>query len=213
MKIELRSDGIVHIEGYVNAVCRDSRPMLGNDGRYFVEQVEEGVFGRALEKNTVVPMHNHERAIEDCKNFSLHEDAIGLYASFDTNDGIIRRKAEKKELRGWSFGFSDAVSRWETRTDGVPRRYISDLTLREISLIDNDRLPCYKGTTVSVRSENCTDTADGTKETRMLECRAEYSDGNEYAPNDNSSEEKVGEASDTSYCAAVADTTVRILSL
>lgn len=180
MKVNIRSNGTVHIEGYVNAVCRDSRPMIGKDGKYYVEQVEEGAFRRALGKNEVVPMHNHERAITGCSNIVMYEDNIGLFASFDTTDEVIRAKASEKELRGWSFGFSGARGYWESGGDGMPRRHISDMTLHEVSLIDDEQIPCYKGTSVSVRSEPLADAEDGgfeqddTKELRFVECRAEY---------------------------------------
>lgn len=169
MKIEIRADS-VHIEGYVNAICRDSRPLEGSDGKYFVEQVDEGVFRRALQKNDVIPMHNHERSIEGCSNITMYEDSIGLYASFDTTDATIRTIAENKEFRGWSFGFSHAVSRWEERSEDMPRRHLTDFTLHEISLIDSEQIPAYKGTSVHVRSEDVSDS----KEYRAMECRTDY---------------------------------------
>lgn len=48
MRVEIRADNKVHIEGYVNAVGRDSRPLPSPKGK-FVEQVAPGVFkiGRA----------------------------------------------------------------------------------------------------------------------------------------------------------------------
>ena len=48
MKIELRSDSVA-IEGYVNAVERDSKP-LSLGGGIFVEKVQAGAFRRALER-------------------------------------------------------------------------------------------------------------------------------------------------------------------
>ena len=51
MRIELRADSVL-IEGYVNAVARDSRPMRDRDtGQRFVEQIVPGAFRRALEQN------------------------------------------------------------------------------------------------------------------------------------------------------------------
>ena len=53
MKIQIRSDS-VEIEGYVNAVGRDSRPMRDRStGERFVEQIVPGVFTRALTRNDV----------------------------------------------------------------------------------------------------------------------------------------------------------------
>ena len=39
MRIEIRNDSVL-IDGYVNAVARDSRPMLDEKGEKFVEQIK-----------------------------------------------------------------------------------------------------------------------------------------------------------------------------
>ena len=65
MKIQIRSDS-VEIEGYVNAVGRDSRPMRDRStGERFVEQIVPGVFTRALTRNDVDLLlnHDHERVL------------------------------------------------------------------------------------------------------------------------------------------------------
>ena len=38
MRIEIRNDSVT-LDGYVNAVARDSRPMLDENGEKFVEQI------------------------------------------------------------------------------------------------------------------------------------------------------------------------------
>ena len=48
MKIEIRNNSIV-LDGYVNAVCRDSRILPSPHGK-FVEQIKATVWERALEK-------------------------------------------------------------------------------------------------------------------------------------------------------------------
>lgn len=49
MRIEVRADNTVHIEGYVNVPGRDSRPLRDKQGVY-IEQVTPGTFGKALAK-------------------------------------------------------------------------------------------------------------------------------------------------------------------
>ena len=56
MKITIRADDSVEIEGYVNAVGRDSRRMVDQYGNDFVEQMQPGVFALALSKKAVVQM-------------------------------------------------------------------------------------------------------------------------------------------------------------
>ncbi len=54
MKVELRSNGTVHISGYVNAVERDSRvlpaKMAPSATGNFVEQIRAGTFARSLRR-------------------------------------------------------------------------------------------------------------------------------------------------------------------
>ena len=48
MDIEIRADGTLHIEGYVNAVERDSRTVICPECGKCVEQIRAGAFGEAL---------------------------------------------------------------------------------------------------------------------------------------------------------------------
>ena len=58
--IEIRNDSIL-LNGYVNAIARDSRPMLDDNGEKFVEQISPKTFQRALEKSdNVLCLLNHE---------------------------------------------------------------------------------------------------------------------------------------------------------
>ena len=82
MRIEIRADNTVRIEGYVNVVERESRPVITPRGKV-IERVESGVFRKALESGTDIPMtidHNRERVITRTGDGSLtlKEDAIGL---------------------------------------------------------------------------------------------------------------------------------------
>ena len=76
--------------------------------------------------------------------------------------GIIRDRSRKThagkrgELRGWSFGFTDAVDRWEDVSEGLQRRTIDDLELREVSVLTVT--PAYVGTSVEVRGDDVCET-------------------------------------------------------
>lgn len=157
MKIEVRADKTVHIEGYVNAVGRDSRTLPSPKGG-FVEQVKPKTFQRAIEKAQDIQLkHNHKRVIGS-KNggaLELYEDNIGLYAKASTDDPVIYEKAKNKELRGWSFGFEKIADEWEETRAGIPRRILEEIKLNEVSIIDGDLTPCYVGTSIEARgSEN-----------------------------------------------------------
>ncbi len=152
MKIEIRADGAVHVEGYVNAVGRDSRPLPSARGK-FVEQVAPGTFERACKTAKPIVMHNHRRPLDADAEF--FEDNIGLHISADIRDTEIADKARNKELRGWSFGFNvnSGGDSWDDTAQPYPRRTLNDISVPEVSLIDSSMTPCYVGTSVEVRGE------------------------------------------------------------
>ena len=172
MRIELRADSVL-IEGYVNAVARDSRPMRDKGtGQRFVEQIVPGAFKRALERNDVDLLldHDESRKLGSTQtNLELSEDAIGLKARAEITDPEVIQKARDKKLRGWSFGFYERDANEEDLPNGMKRRYIEDMELAEVSLIDERKIPCYAGTSIETRAEG--------KEiltAEPLEVRAEY---------------------------------------
>ena len=172
MRIELRADSVL-IEGYVNAVARDSRPMRDKGtGQRFVEQIVPGVFRRALERNEVDLLldHDNSRKLGSTQtNLELSEDAIGLRARAEITDPEVIQKAREKKLRGWSFGFYERDASEEDLSNGMKRRYIEDMELVEVSLVDERKVPCYAGTSIETRAEG--------KEvltSETLEVRADY---------------------------------------
>lgn len=172
MRIELRADSVL-IEGYVNAVARDSRPMRDKKtGQRFVEQIVPGAFKRALEQNEVDLLldHDENRKLGSTQtNLELCEDAIGLRARAEITDPEVVQKARDKKLRGWSFGFYERDASEEDLPNSMKRRYIEDMQLVEVSLIDERKIPCYAGTSIETRAEG--------KEiltAELLEVRAEY---------------------------------------
>lgn len=156
MKIELRSDS-VFISGYVNAVGRDSRPIVSPNGK-FVEMIEPGTFNEALTRAQNVDLllnHDKNKKLGSTSdgNLKLTEDSIGLRAECEVRDAGVIEKARKKQLRGWSFGMYVNKADMENRAENVPRRHIRALDLFEVSIIDNQMLPCYAGTSVECRAD------------------------------------------------------------
>ena len=153
MKIIIRSDH-VHIEGYVNAVERLSKPITERLGT-FRERVKAGTFKKALKRaEDIRILSNHEWSkdlggIKD-GNLKLEEDAIGLRASTDIYDAEVIEDAKAGNLVGWSFGFYPLESR-DTSEDGMPIKELIDIDLREVSLLNKKHVPAYDGTLVMVR--------------------------------------------------------------
>lgn len=155
MKVELRADSVV-IEGYVNAVGRDSRVIPSPLGP-FVEQVEPKTFERALARGKNVELKlNHQRVVGSTAegNLRLHEDNIGLYARAEVSDPEVIERARNHELRGWSFAFAQPKDRFEDGPNGIKRRRLEDLELREVSIIDRRKVPVYIGTSIEARDED-----------------------------------------------------------
>ena len=153
MKIIIRSDH-VHIEGYVNAVERLSKPITERLGT-FRERVKAGTFSKALKRaEDIRILSNHDwgkdlGGIKD-GNLKLEEDAIGLRASTDIYDAETIEDAKAGNLVGWSFGFYPLESR-DTSEDGMPIKELIDIDLREVSLLNRKHVPAYDGTLVMVR--------------------------------------------------------------
>ena len=153
MRIEIRSNKVV-IDGYVNAICRDSKPLLSPQG-LFVEQIKEGVFQRALDKaHDVKLLFNHDENRELGSilngNLQLFEDNIGLRAICSVDDPEVMQKAKDGTLKGWSFGFYTNSDHWEN-AEPHQRRYIEDMELLEVSILD--KTPAYNGTSIEARAD------------------------------------------------------------
>lgn len=156
MKIQIRANS-VHIEGYVNAVERKSKPLFSRFGE-FVEKICAGVFGRALERNKDVRIYlNHDGVNYDLGGtgtgeLELYEDAIGLHASATITRAEVIEDAKRGNLVGWSFGFMDReVEIMQDAETGLPLRNVKDLELIEVSILNREKSPAYAGTLVNVR--------------------------------------------------------------
>ena len=156
MKLTIRADQ-VEIEGYVNAVERDSKPLMSRIGR-FIERICAGAFRKSLKRSADVHIllnHDWSRDLGSTSrgNLELEEDNIGLHARSTIYDADVIESARAGNLVGWSFGFYD-LDVENAMQDGLPLRKVRDLDLVEVSLLDRTTSPAYVGTLVSVRSED-----------------------------------------------------------
>ena len=156
MKVNIRADK-VEIEGYVNAIERDSKPLWSRVGQ-FIERICKGAFKKALKRNDDVHIllnHDWNRDLGSTKagNLELEEDNIGLRVRACISDPEVVKKARAGELVGWSFGFSDRDVVNSIR-DGMPHRAVKDLDLAEVSILDKRKSPAYEGTLITARAED-----------------------------------------------------------
>lgn len=176
MKVEIRNDS-VRIEGYVNAVERDSKPLRGKDG-VFIEKVKAGAFRRAIERAKychqeirVLLNHDYNKELSSTADATtkLFEDNIGLKCIFETRDADTIQKAKGGKLAGWSFGFI-CLKDEKREIENVMHRDLLDFELREVTILDQ-RIPAYNGTSVELR-----DTDGDYLEIREIEDNPEVAD-------------------------------------
>ena len=103
MRIEIRNDSVM-LDGYVNAVERDSKPVITANGKC-VERIEARAFQRALDRADNVDLllnHDKSRKLGSTKdgNLDLFEDNIGLRAICTVTDAEVIQKAKSDRLRG-----------------------------------------------------------------------------------------------------------------
>lgn len=155
MKVNVRQDS-VEIEGYVNAIERNSKPLMSRIGK-FIERVCKGAFAKAIKRNNDIHIllnHDWNRDLGSTKqgNLELTEDNIGLHARATITDKEVIEKAKRGDLVGWSFGFSDRDVE-NSLEKGMPTRSIKDLDLYEVSILDRTKTPAYDGTLITARAE------------------------------------------------------------
>ncbi len=156
MKVNIRND-CVEIEGYVNAVERNSRPLMSRIGR-FIERICKGAFSVALQRNDDIHIllnHDWSRDLGSTKegNLELAEDNIGLHARAIITDQEVIEDARNGNLVGWSFGFNDREVEQGTE-QGMPLRKVRDMDLYEVSILNRAKTPAYDGTLIMARSED-----------------------------------------------------------
>lgn len=154
MQINIREDA-VEIEGYVNAVERNSKPLMSRMGK-FIERIKKGAFARALKRNDDVHVllnHDWQRDLGSTKkgNLELTEDNIGLRAKCTISDKDVMEMAKRGDLVGWSFGFYDRDVK-NGIENGMLTREVNDLDLEEVSILDRSKVPAYDGTLITARS-------------------------------------------------------------
>lgn len=152
MQVEIRADKkSIAVRGYVNVVGRDSRVLHDKMGPY-IEQIVPGAFAKALAADRNVELRFNHRKVLDSNDLELREDNIGLKANAVVTDGDVIAAAERKELRGWSFGFVKKKDHWKTDEDGTRRRFVEEMELREVSILD--KTPAYIATSIETRGDD-----------------------------------------------------------
>lgn len=145
----------LNIEGYVNAVGRESELLYSpKRNKWFKEVMEPGVFKRALENNVDIPMlleHDYDKQIASTSNGTLEltEDSIGLKFKATIQDQELYSSIKNGEINSCSFGFVCEEDEYEFVNNKEEKRYVKDIQLLEVSLVKN---PAYIGSLVEARN-------------------------------------------------------------
>lgn len=142
------------IGGYINVVERESETLYSKQrGKWFKEVMKAGVFTRALQKNSDIPLlmeHNwsNQLARTSLGTLDLIEDSIGLrFDAIVTQD--VFEDIKRRNIKSCSFGFKVNEQSFEEINPKLEKRYVTNIDLLEVSLVEN---PAYTGSLVEQRN-------------------------------------------------------------
>lgn len=129
--------------------------MLHDKQGPYIEQIMPGAFAKALSAGAPVELRwDHKKTLGSTANqdeLELREDNIGLRAHAVVTDEEVIAAADRKELRGWSFGFVKQKDHWKVDEEDTRRRFVDELELREVSILD--KTPAYIATSIETRED------------------------------------------------------------
>lgn len=152
--IEIREsdDSPPMIEGYA-AVYNEPSEDLGG----FIEVIEPGAFSKAVGRDDVRALFNHDANYVLGRNragtLALSDDEKGLKVSITppstqwANDLMLSMRRGDVDQMSFAFGVFD--EEWETESD-YPKRTVKDVKLYDVSVVT---YPAYPQTSAAVRSK------------------------------------------------------------
>lgn len=151
--VEIREDeaGEIKVAGYAAVFGEET-----NIGGMFTEVIERGAFKKAIGRDDVVFLINHEGlplARTRSGTLTLAEDDHGLYmeAMLDQSDPDVRSivpKMKRGDLDKMSFAFVPLRQMWDD-SGKMPKRMIQEAQLFDVSIVTT---PAYNGTEIGLRS-------------------------------------------------------------
>lgn len=141
----------ITVSGYA-AIFNEAADIAG----MFREVIEPGAFARAIGRDDVVFLINHDGlplARTRSGTLTLAEDERGLRMEtvLDAEDPDVRSivpKMKRGDLDKMSFAFRATVQEWDDTQD-PPLRTIREVELFDVSIVTN---PAYEGTEIGLRS-------------------------------------------------------------
>lgn len=151
--VEIREaeGGEILVSGYAAVFGEET-----NIGGFFTEVIERGAFKKAIKRDDVVFLINHQGlplARTRSGTLKLKEDDRGLYmeAMLDQSDPDVRSivpKMKRGDLDKMSFAFIALRQSWD-ESKKIPQRMIQEAQLFDVSIVTT---PAYDGTEIGLRS-------------------------------------------------------------
>lgn len=151
--VEIRADdsGEVKVAGYAAVFGEET-----DIGGMFTEVIARGAFKKAIGRDDVVFLINHEGlplARTRSGTLTLKEDDHGLYmeAMLDQTDPDVQSivpKMKRGDLDKMSFAFRPLRQEWDD-SKSIPKRTIQEAQLFDVSIVTT---PAYDGTEIGLRS-------------------------------------------------------------
>jgi len=151
--VEIREadNGEIRVAGYAAVFGEET-----NIGGMFTEVIMRGAFEKAIGRDDVVFLVNHEGlplARTRSGTLTLTEDDHGLHmeAMLDQTDPDVRSivpKMKRGDLDKMSFAFRPVRQQWDDKAQ-IPKRMIQEAELFDVSIVTT---PAYAGTEIALRS-------------------------------------------------------------
>lgn len=153
--IDCDDSGSLKIGGYVNVTNRESEIMFSKKrNKWFKEVMNSGVFQRAIEKASDIPLlyeHDWDKKLASTSSntLTLKEDNVGLKFEAVINDKDVYELVKEERVNSCSFGFRSLSEEYEEINNRLEKRFVNDIELMEVSLVKN---PAYVGSLAETRS-------------------------------------------------------------
>lgn len=141
------------IRGYAAVYNQPSEDLGG-----FVESIRPGAFSKAIGRDDVRALFNHDANYVLGRNragtLALHDDERGLGVTITPPDAQwandLMASMRRGDIDQMSFAFGVFEDNWTRSDDGYPHRELIDLRLYDVSVVT---YPAYPQTTVAVRAK------------------------------------------------------------
>lgn len=161
IRSEDMEDGKMRFSGYIAKFNEDSKELSQGRAK-FTERLKPGCFKRALERDDIKMLVNHDKARVLGRNgipdgevgaLSLSEDDVGLRFDVTATDTSYARDLYENVKAGvinsCSFGFRNPTYKNSRGSDGKILREMQDCELFDVSIVT---YPAYNSTTAQARS-------------------------------------------------------------